>query len=262
VARWRRSRGSLVSSAISDESVGWGVVLMDKTDGPFHLSAQDCSGSVAIGADGKFENNASSCSAVDKDGDTWWLEHHIGPQGPQGNPVAWVGMLVVFRMPRRARSARRVASPSSGATSAQSPPSRHHCASRVTKRDMATVTLASYRRVLDGFWRPHIGSERFLDLRYSTLVRIADNVTWSKKSYNNAISILRRAFGYRDHPEKHDPTCGLSELITLTCSPRRTAIPSAISNIRTSAGGERCPGCSRSAIANRTVRAIRPSAGI
>jgi integrase len=34
---------------------------------------------------------------------------------------------------------------------------------------------------------------------------------WGKKTYNNGISILRRAFsfGYRDHPEKHDPTLGL-----------------------------------------------------
>jgi hypothetical protein len=47
-----------------------GVILMDKADGPFHLSVQDCSGSVAIGADGKVENNVGSCSAVDKAGDT------------------------------------------------------------------------------------------------------------------------------------------------------------------------------------------------
>ena len=79
---------------------------------------------------------------------------------------------------------------------------------------MASITLASYRRVLDGFWRPRIGAQRFLDVRYSTLVKIADNAAWSKKSYNNAISILRRAFkfGYRDHPEKHDPTLGLKSV--------------------------------------------------
>jgi integrase len=89
-----------------------------------------------------------------------------------------------------------------------------HCASRVAKRDMATITLASYRRVLDGFWRPRIGAGRFLDVRYSTLVQLADNASWSKKSYNNAISVLRRAFkfGYRDHPEKHDPTLGLKSV--------------------------------------------------
>ena len=89
-----------------------------------------------------------------------------------------------------------------------------HCASRVTMHDMASITLASYRRVLDGFWRPRIGAHRFLDVRYSTLVKIADDSTWSKKSYNNAISILRRAFkfGYRDHPEKHDPTVGLKSI--------------------------------------------------
>jgi site-specific recombinase XerD len=47
----------------------------------------------------------------------------------------------------------------------------------------------SYRRVLNG------------------LVEIADGKYWSKKSYNNAISVLRRAFkfGYRDHAGQHDP---------------------------------------------------------
>ncbi len=83
-----------------------------------------------------------------------------------------------------------------------------HCLARVARHDMAPVTLTSYRKVLDGIWRPKIGPLRFLEVRYSTLVQIADRPGWSKKTYNNAISILRRAFkfGYRDHPERHDPT--------------------------------------------------------
>jgi integrase len=48
-------------------------------------------------------------------------------------------------------------------------------------------------------------------VRYSRLVAIADSNAWSKKTYNNAISILRRAFdfGYRDHPEQHNPARSL-----------------------------------------------------
>jgi integrase len=86
-----------------------------------------------------------------------------------------------------------------------------HCESRVTKNDMATVTLACYRRILNGVWRPQLGAVRFLEVRYSTLVKIADEANWSKKSYNNALSVLRRAFkfGYRDYPEAHDPTLNL-----------------------------------------------------
>jgi integrase len=40
---------------------------------------------------------------------------------------------------------------------------------------------------------------------------VADGKRWSKKTYNNAISILRRAFefGYRNHPEQHDPARSL-----------------------------------------------------
>jgi integrase len=41
--------------------------------------------------------------------------------------------------------------------------------------------------------------------------RGADGKQWSKKTYNNAISILRRAFefGYRNHPEQHNPARSL-----------------------------------------------------
>jgi integrase len=48
-------------------------------------------------------------------------------------------------------------------------------------------------------------------VRYSRLVTIVDARTWSKKTYNNAISIVRRAFDYgcRDHPEQHNPARGL-----------------------------------------------------
>jgi len=43
------------------------------------------------------------------------------------------------------------------------------------------------------------------------LVKVTDAQKWSKKSYNNAASGLRRAFefGYRDHPEQHDPAVAL-----------------------------------------------------
>jgi integrase len=86
-----------------------------------------------------------------------------------------------------------------------------HCESRVAKNDMATVTLASYRKILNSIWRPQIGGKRFLSVLYSTLVKVADDAHWSKKTYNNAISVLRCAFrfGYRDYPDKHNPTYSL-----------------------------------------------------
>jgi hypothetical protein len=48
--------------------------------------------------------------------------------------------------------------------------------------------------------------------RYSELAKIANANQWSKKTYNNAISVVRCAFdyGYRDHPEKHNPASGLT----------------------------------------------------
>jgi hypothetical protein len=34
---------------------------------------------------------------------------------------------------------------------------------------------------------------------------------WTKKTYDNAVSAIRCAFdyGYKDHPEKHNPATGL-----------------------------------------------------
>src|ERR1700693_5848705 len=82
-----------------------------------------------------------------------------------------------------------------------------HCDSRLARHDLAAATVSSYRRVLNGVWRPALGKSLFHQVRYSRLVAIADNQLWSKKTYNNAISILRRAFdfGYRNHPELHNP---------------------------------------------------------
>jgi integrase len=83
-----------------------------------------------------------------------------------------------------------------------------HCQARVARYDLASVTLTTYRRTLDHVWRPAIGARRFLDVSYSELVQIADTPQWGKKAYNNAVSVLRRAFkfGYRNHPDRHDPT--------------------------------------------------------
>jgi integrase len=46
------------------------------------------------------------------------------------------------------------------------------------------------------------------------LVKIADATQVGKKTYNNIVSVLRRAFehGYRDHPERHNPARGLKTL--------------------------------------------------
>jgi integrase len=65
--------------------------------------------------------------------------------------------------------------------------------------------------VLDGVWRPALGKHLFHQVRYSHLVRASDWQHWSKKTYNNAISVIRRAFefGYRDHPELPNPAAGL-----------------------------------------------------
>ena len=86
-----------------------------------------------------------------------------------------------------------------------------HCEARLARQDLAAATLSSYRRVLNGVWRPVLRKSLFHQVRYSRLVTIADRKPWSKKTYNNAISILRRAFefGYRNHPEQHNPARGL-----------------------------------------------------
>ena len=82
-----------------------------------------------------------------------------------------------------------------------------HAKARVARDDLAPSTLTAYRQVLDHTWRPKIGRLPFLGVRYSTLAHIADAQHVSNKTYNNLVSVIRRAFayGYRDHPEQRDP---------------------------------------------------------
>ena len=86
-----------------------------------------------------------------------------------------------------------------------------HCEARLRRGDMAAVTVRSYRQIVDGVWRPRIGHLVFAQVSYSRLVSIADTQRWSKKTYNNVISALRRAFdfGYRDRPLQENPARSL-----------------------------------------------------
>lgn len=86
-----------------------------------------------------------------------------------------------------------------------------HCEARLRRGDMAAATVRSYRQILDGAWRPRIGDLVFSQVSYSRLVAISDTQRWSKKTYNNVISVLRRAFdfGYRDRPLHENPARSL-----------------------------------------------------
>jgi integrase len=82
-----------------------------------------------------------------------------------------------------------------------------HCDARLKRGDLAAATVSAYRKILSGVWRPQIGELIFYTVRYSHLIAIADGRNWSKKTYNNGISVLRRAFdfGYRDRPLEQNP---------------------------------------------------------
>lgn len=86
-----------------------------------------------------------------------------------------------------------------------------HAQSRLAKHGLAFATVDGYRKILDAVWRPKLGAEIFERVKYSTLVKIADAAHFKKKTYNNVVSALRCAFdyGYKDHPEKHNPAAGL-----------------------------------------------------
>ena len=83
----------------------------------------------------------------------------------------------------------------------------NHCASLQQKGGMEAITVAGYKKILDGIWRPAVGHRNFLHVTHSELVSIADSHIWRRKTYNNAISALRVAFefGFRDHPQHHNP---------------------------------------------------------
>src|SRR5882757_3311636 len=80
-----------------------------------------------------------------------------------------------------------------------------HCQMRVASKDMAFSTCNAYRKILARSWRPHLGDRELESVVYSELVEIASSQGWkTKKTYNNGISSLRRAFefGYKDLPDK------------------------------------------------------------
>ena len=89
-----------------------------------------------------------------------------------------------------------------------------HCETRMAMNDLAYSTAHGYQQILDSVWRPQIGSDVFEEVRYSRLASIAAAHTQRKKTYNNVVSVLRCAFdfGYKDHPEKHNPASGLNTL--------------------------------------------------
>jgi integrase len=86
-----------------------------------------------------------------------------------------------------------------------------HEAARVTRGDLAPVSLASHRQIIDHTWRPQLGHLPFLGIQHSMLIKIADAQRWTKKTYNNAVSALRRAFafGYLDYLDRRDPAAAL-----------------------------------------------------
>jgi hypothetical protein len=86
-----------------------------------------------------------------------------------------------------------------------------HEQARVARDDLAPVTLKSHRQILDHVWRPALGRLPFLAVPFSMMVKVADSHSWNKKTYNNAISALRRAlaFGYLDYPDRVDPATRL-----------------------------------------------------
>ena len=90
-----------------------------------------------------------------------------------------------------------------------------HCEMRVAQKDMAFATLDGYRKILNRTWRPTLGERPFKQVVYSDMIAVAAAQKWqTKKTYNNGISPLRCAFefGYKDHPELHNPADGLDSL--------------------------------------------------
>lgn len=86
-----------------------------------------------------------------------------------------------------------------------------HTAMRVRFGDLEDSTLQCYRKILDNTWRPAIGSLQLRSVRHSVLLDAVIHKRWKKKTYNNAISVLRRAleFGFKDYPESYNPAVAL-----------------------------------------------------
>ena len=55
-----------------------------------------------------------------------------------------------------------------------------HCEARLRRDDLAAATVRSYRKILDGVWRPQIGKLIFYEIGYSQLVAIAEDMSGAR----------------------------------------------------------------------------------
>lgn len=82
-----------------------------------------------------------------------------------------------------------------------------HQEARVARDDLNQATADAHRQILNGSWRPHLGHMMFKDVTASMIDSVADRQGWHKKTFNNAISIIKSAFafGSRDFAGMHNP---------------------------------------------------------
>lgn len=77
------------SSAVEQTSNGY--VLADDTESPFHLVAQDCSGTNLVGADGVLQHSSGYCSGRDQDDDMYWLSYWNTPDAGKWTLIGGTG---------------------------------------------------------------------------------------------------------------------------------------------------------------------------
>ena len=82
----KQSNGStLIHTALK------GVIRSDDEASPLNLSPQDCNGTVLISADGQSQTGGGHCTAIDKDGDAWWLSFLLTGDGSEWTVMGGTG---------------------------------------------------------------------------------------------------------------------------------------------------------------------------
>jgi integrase len=82
------------------------------------------------------------------------------------------------------------------------------------KSELAYSTHESYRKILDSFWKPKIGSKIINDIKYSDLTSELNKHPVGKKTRNNIVSVVRGVFNFamHDHLITESPADNLKTL--------------------------------------------------
>jgi hypothetical protein len=77
-----------------------------------------------------------------------------------------------------------------------------HCEARLRRNDMAAATVRSYRKILDGVWRPHLGDMFFSHIQHghSIATMLRAYAAWAEGTAEVDVEAIKRSMNASEAP--------------------------------------------------------------